>query len=445
MVHTFRCLGRYFAVDTESGSVFETDEPVKMLIDERNSPTPTEAGEFSRFTADDIETAKREIDDLVRENILFSAKPIHEPLEFNGEIKSVCLNVSHKCNLKCAYCFADGGDYGGLGAHMPQDVALAAIDYLVARSGKKRNLEVDFFGGEPLLNFAVVRQTVADARELEKTRGKRFLFTLTTNALLLTESVTEFLNREMDNVVVSIDGREEVHNSVRRTAGGADSFQIALQNAKAFRAARGDKNYYIRGTFTAKNLDFARDAAALFDEGFDRISLEPVVLDPAHPLALTEAHVPAVLAEYEKLAGEYLNRRAAGDWVQFFHFNVDIYNGPCLNKRLKSCGAGCEYIAVTPDGEVYPCHQFAGLSAYAIGNVTTGRYEKTVPLTFSSRNQIAAKKQCGECWAKYYCGGGCAASSVKLTGRLTEPYPVSCTLMKKRVECALAINAIENE
>ncbi|MCL2797371.1 MAG: thioether cross-link-forming SCIFF peptide maturase [Firmicutes bacterium] len=464
MVHTFQCLNRYFTVDTESGSFFETDELTRILIESRQFPAKTRAGDFLRFSAQEIRDANREIDVLTREGVLFSAPAASEPSEFNGVVKSLCLNVTHLCNLRCAYCFADetknekqktkndGWEaersftnlYGTASGHMPLATAKAAVDFLIAHLGKTRNLEVDFFGGEPLLNLSVVKETVAYARVLEKKHNKNFRFTITTNALLLGDDATDFFNAEMDNVVLSIDGRENVHNSVRKTPGGADSFALSLKNALSFVKRRGDKKYYVRGTFTAKNLDFCGDALALADYGFTNVSIEPVVLPETHPLAIRQSHLPAILAEYEKLAGEYLARRAAGEWFTFFHFNMDVYNGPCAAKRLKSCGAGCEYLAVAPDGSLYPCHQFVGSPPHLVGNVLTGRYEKELPLRFWARNHVNSKPACQACWAKYYCSGGCAASAVKFGGALSQPHGLSCAMMQKRIECALAVYAVEN-
>jgi uncharacterized protein len=444
MVHAFGCLGRSFAVDTESGSVFETDELTDLLLKKRNSPELYTAGEFSRYPEREINEANLEINALQRESVLFSAAPKIEPLEFGGEIKSMCLNITHKCNLKCAYCFNES-IVDPKNESMSLNTAKSAVDYLISKSGKKRNLEIDFFGGEPLLNFDVVKQTVEYARGAEKKYNKNFLFTITTNALALNCDIAEFCNREMDNVVISIDGRENVHNSMRKTVGGQDSFQAAVAAAKSFCGLRGDKKYYIRGTFTANNLDFSLDAAALFDYGFKHVSLEPVVLGGNHPLAIKTEHVGRINAEYERLAKIYLCRRAGGEDISFFHFNLDLYNGPCLIKRIKSCGAGCEYIAVTPDGNVYPCHQFAGRPAYVMGNVLSGAYHKEIPLRFSSKNNVYSKQACANCFAKYYCSGGCAANSINFGGRITEPHSVSCAMMKKRIECALAIYAIENE
>jgi len=448
MVHTFSCLGRFFVVDTESGSLFETDELTNKLISQKNSPDSFSEGDFSDFSNEDITIASREIDSLIKESVLFSKPPSYvEPPQFDGVIKALCLNVSHHCNLNCRYCFAREPLADDKAALMPFDIAKAAVDFLIAKSGKRRNLEIDFFGGEPLLNMDVVKKTVSYARSLEAESSKHFRFTMTTNGLLLTDTIIDFLNREMDNVIISIDGREQIHNSMRRTKMGADTYGIVLENAMRFKEKRGNKPYYIRGTFTRNNLDFAADALDLFDRGFDKISLEPVVLPRHDSLSIRERDLDAIKHEYEWLAGTILERRKKGvQWSEFFHFNLDIYQGPCESKRLKSCGAGCEYLAVTPDGYLYPCHQFAGESIYKVGHILDSKkLNKDTQLYFSRKNHIYAKPECKSCWAKYYCSGGCAASSVHFEGEMIKPHKISCELMKKRIECALAITAIESE
>jgi len=445
MVHTFNCLGRRFAVDTYSGSFFEIDALTQEIIDKFKNSSMINMEEFSRYPKEDVASALREIEILKRESVLFSAPPIIDPPEFKGIIKSMCLNISHDCNLDCAYCFADGGGYGTHTMHMPLATAKAAIDFLIASSGKAYNLEVDFFGGEPLLNFDVVQKTVAYARSLEKKHNKNFRFTLTTNAMYMPDSAIQFINLEMENVVLSIDGRENVHNSMRKTKNGKDSFAHVVENAKKLIAGRGDKSYFVRGTFTSHNIDFVQDVLALRALGFEQISLEPVTLPASHSAAIGMQHVSAICDEYERLAAEYIARRAGDDWFSFFHFNLNLYDGPCEQKLLRSCGAGCAYIAVTPEGKIYPCHQFVGNDVYLIGDVIKGTYDKTVPLKFGRQNHVLEKPECDRCWAKYYCGGGCAAQSVKYSGGLAQSDTLSCTLMKKRVECALAIWAIEND
>lgn len=444
MVHTFRCLGRVFLLDVESGSLFEIDELTQNLINRRTASDEVSKGAFSRYSDSETAQAEAEIDALVKDGILFT--PAHEyaaPV-YSGVIKAMCLNVSHNCNLRCEYCFADGGTYNDERKNMPFEVARAAIDFLVEKSGKRKNLEVDFFGGEPLMNFDVVKQTVAYARGKEKECGKNFRFTITTNALLLTDEITQYLNREMYNVVVSIDGRKDVHNCVRKTVGGKDSFDAVLKNALRFKELRGDRQYYVRGTFTALNTDFAADVLYLNDMGFDQISIEPVVLPEGSRLALKESDMGKLETEYEKLAAEYLERRKTDKWFNFFHFMLNLDDGPCEAKRLTGCGAGCEYVAVNPSGNVYPCHQFDGNDGFILGNVLDGTFDTAIPLQFAACN-VTTKEECGSCWAKYYCSGGCNANAFNFNGNIHKPYKQACALMRKRIECALAVNTLERE
>ncbi len=443
MVHTFKCLDRYFALDVESGSVFEIDELTKEIIDSY-PPLVTAKGAFSCYSQKEVDEARAEVNELIKEHILFTPAVSHKPPKYAGIIKSMCLNVSHNCSLRCEYCFADGGSYKTERQNMSFEVAKAAIDLLIKKSGTRRNLEVDFFGGEPLLNMDVVKKTVEYGRSKEAEHGKNFRFTITTNAYSLPDEDIDFFNKEMFNVVLSIDGRKEVHNRVRKTALGGDSFDEALNNALRFRASRGDKQYYIRGTFTALNKDFAADALFLNDMGFDQISLEPVVLPSSHRLAIHESDVPELVEQYELLAREYIKRRKTNKWFNFFHFMIDISGGPCEAKRLVGCGAGNEYIAVAPNGNIYPCHQFDGKPEYVIGNVLSGEFDETLPKKFASCN-LTTKPKCSECWAKYYCSGGCAANSVNFCGDINTPYTITCELMKKRVECAIAIKSIEGK
>ncbi len=326
---------------------------------------------------------------------------------------------------------------------MSFDTAKAAIDMLVEMSGSRRNLEIDFFGGEPMLDFDVVKKTVLYARSLEKDRNKKFRFTITTNAYKLTDEDIDFFNEQMYNVVISIDGRKHVHDRVRKTVGGKDSFDIVMKNALRFKQKRKGQ-YYVRGTFTRYNLDFCSDVLFLNDMGFDQLSIEPVVLDPASPMAIRDDDIPTVLAEYDKLAAEYIERRKTDKWFNFFHFMIDIDNAPCAVKRLKGCGAGGEYVAVAPDGTVYPCHQFDGIAATALGNVFDKDLDESIRKRFYGCS-VPTKPDCTACWAKYYCSGGCMANSFKFCGGdINKPYRPACELMKKRVECALAIKAIES-
>ena len=441
MVHVYECLGRHFLLDVESGSVFVVDELTAKLIEKR-SPSAKAKGDFSKFTKEEITEAESEIDELIKEGVLFSSEPVHPEPVYKGIVKALCLNIAHGCNLRCKYCFAEDGQYHGEQDFMSVETAKRAIDFLIARSGNRRRLEVDFFGGEPLLNMEAVKATIDYARSIEKEAGKEFRFTITTNAVALTDELIEYFNKEMFNVVLSIDGRKEVHDSVRIDVAGKGSFDKALRSSLKLVQSRGDKSYYVRGTFTAKNLDFAKDILALNDYGFGQVSLEPVVLPVGDPLALKEEHIETLKEQYEILAKEYLTRRAEGKEFGFFHFNIDIYNGPCASKRLVGCNAGDEYLAIAPNGNIYPCHRFDGIDEYIIGNVNAGTFSNELPQMFATTN-LTKKEECNNCWAKYYCSGGCAANSIQICGGITKPYKIGCELMKKRVECALAIAAIE--
>ena len=444
MVHTFRCVGRVFMLDTESGSLFEIDELTKKVVDRRIAPDEVSEGAFSCYENSEIAAVESEIDELIKEGVLFTPAHTYAKPVYSGIIKAMCLNISHNCNLKCEYCFADGGTYNKERKNMPLDVALKAIDFLVAKSGKRKNLEVDFFGGEPLLNFDVVKKTVAYARSLEEKFGKKFRFTITTNAVLLNDEVTEYCNKEMYNVVVSIDGRKDVHNCVRKTLGGKDSYDMVLKNALRFKELRGDRQYFVRGTFTALNTDFAKDVLALNNLGFDCISVEPVVLPETNRLAIKEEHIEYLKKQYDELAEEYLRRRNTDKHFEFFHFILSLKEGPCEAKRLTGCGAGCEYVAVNPDGNIYPCHQFDGNDSFVIGNVKDGTFETTIPQRFAATN-VTTKENCPDCWAKSYCSGGCNANAFNFNGSFDKPYRGACELMRKRIECALAVNSIECE
>ncbi len=442
MVHTFHCLGKVFLVDVESGSIYGIDELTEKLINRKISPDSYPEGEFLCYSEQDIADAQREIDELTRQGLLFSPEGEHKPAVYSGIIKSMCLNVSHLCNLRCEYCFADGGTYNGAAENMSLDVALKAIDMIVSKSANRHNLEVDFFGGEPLLNFDVVKKTVEYARSIEKAHNKNFRFTITTNAMLLNDEIIDFFNKEMYNVVVSIDGRRSVHDCVRKTASGKGSFDTAIKNALRFKQLRKGQ-YYIRGTYTALNKNFSKDVLFLNDLGFDQLSIEPVVLPENHRLAIKKEDIEQLKAEYDKLAEAYVERRKGEKWFNFFHFMLDIYNGPCESKRLVGCGAGNDYVAVAPNGNIYPCHQFDGEKDYVICNVLDGTFNTEIP-KFFAENNLLKKDKCRNCWAKYYCSGGCAANAIKYGGGINKPYELSCELMRKRIECAIAVNCVEN-
>jgi uncharacterized protein len=446
MVHTFDCLSRSYVLDTESGSIFEVTSLVKRLIDENLSLGNT-SGDFLRSISQkkldkQEEEALFEIEFLIKEGILFAEEKNTSRIKYGGEVKSLCLNISHGCNLRCQYCFADEGSYHTERQNMSEQVAKAAVDFLIAKSGNRKQLEIDFFGGEPLLNMEVVKATVAYARQREGESGKKIRFTITTNGVLLSDELIDYFNKEMYNVVISIDGRKDVHNAVRKDAKKQGSFDAAIENAKRFRAKRGDKLYYIRGTFTALNKDFAADVLALNDHGFDQISLEPVALPQNDPLALSEDDVPFLKNQYEILAEEYIKRRKTDKWFNFFHFMIDLKGGPCQKKRLTGCGVGSEYLCVSPDGGLYPCHRFDGNNDFRMGSVLDNTLDTNIQATFYNSN-VLTKPDCKDCFCKYFCSGGCSANSIFFGGGIDNSYKLSCELMKKRTECSLAIFAAE--
>ena len=380
-----------------------------------------------------------EIESLKNDGVLFS-EPEHKPEDikaFNPVLKALCLNVTTGCNLRCSYCFAGAGHIAH--QNMSFEVAKQAIDFLIAQSGSRINLEVDFFGGEPTINFDVVKQTVAYARGIENAANKNFRFTVTTNGYALTDEMISFFNSEMKNVVISMDGRKSVHDSIRRTAGDKPSFDDVLVNARRLVDARGDQEYYVRGTYTKKNLDFSNDVISLYDYGFKEVSVEPVVT--TGETALTPEDLPQIFDEYDKLA-DYLLAFRKKKGLNFFHFMIDLSGGPCLNKRLRGCGAGVEYLAINPDGSVYPCHQFAGDENFLMGNVSDGKLDEGIKETFHRCN-IYSKAACQNCPVKYYCGGGCMANAFHQNGDFNQPYALECDMMKRRVELGIAINILE--
>lgn len=434
----------HFLWDVESGSLHNVDKHAYLVAkDKFDSLSFDESIEFSSLPIEEIKEIQQELAELERQGGLNTPQYTLAKDKQIGEIKALCLHICHDCNLRCKYCFADEGTYHSkCKEYMSFEVGKKAIDFLIEKSGRRQNLEVDFFGGEPLMNLEVVKQIVAYAKEQGKNAGKTFNFTLTTNCLLLNDDTIGWLNKEMYNVVLSIDGREQVHDKLRLTANGKGSQALVLDRAKRFAAVRGDKSYYVRGTFTAYNLDFANDVLYLRDQGFEQISIEPVVLPEDSPMAIKEEHLPVIMAEYERLAEEYLESRKNGKWFNFFHFMLDLDGGPCIKKRLTGCGAGCEYLAITPYGDIYPCHQFAGEANYKLGNVLDDSFCLDISKIFA-KNVVTYKESCKNCPAKYYCSGGCAANNIHFAGDLSKPYSISCEMMKKRFELSLAISAIE--
>ncbi len=447
MVHTFCVDGRYLALDVDSGTVHMLDELGYEVVSrwEEQSEEEIVSALSSRFPEEEIREVAGEVRALQESGTLFSYdEDLHRaPQETDpGVIKAMCLLVAHDCNLRCRYCFASTGTFHGKRLLMPEEIGRKALDFLVARSGSRRHLEVDFFGGEPMLNFEVVKKLVAYGRELEKKHGKVFRFTITTNAYSLTDEDIDFFNREMSNVVLSVDGRKETHDAMRPTADGQGSWERAMANAKKVVAKRGQKDYYVRGTFTRKSLDFSKDVLALADQGFEQVSVEPVVLSPDSPYSLLPEHLPGILEQYDLLYKEYVRRRADGRWFSFFHFCVDLNGGPCIKKRLSGCGAGVEYVAVTADGEIFPCHQFVGRQGFAMGSVLTGKIDEDLRREFASAH-VLNKEKCASCWARLYCTGGCAANAQAFHGDLRKPYEMECEMEKKRLECAIAVQAAE--
>ena len=355
-------------------------------------------------------------------------------------VKALCLHIAHDCNLACRYCFAEEGEYHGRRALMSFEVGKKALDFLVANSGSREHLEVDFFGGEPLLNWKVVKQLVEYGRSLEEANHKKFRFTLTTNGVLLNDEIMEFCNREMSNVVLSLDGRKEINDKMRPFRNGSGSYDMIVPKFQKFAESRGQKNYYVRGTFTRNNLDFADDVIHYADLGFQQMSMEPVVADPSEDYAIREEDIPQILKEYDKLALEYIKRKKEGRGFNFFHFMLDLTAGPCVAKRLAGCGSGTEYLAVTPWGDLYPCHQFVGNEKFLLGNVDTGIVNTDIRDEFKLCN-VYAKKTCKDCFARFYCSGGCSANAYNFSGSINGAYEIGCEMQKKRIECAIMIKA----
>ena len=362
----------------------------------------------------------------------------------SGVIKALCLHVAHSCNLNCAYCFASQGRYQGERALMSFETGKRALDFLIENSGTRRNLEVDFFGGEPLMNWDVVKKLVEYARSIEKEKGKNFRFTLTTNGMLIDDDVIEFSNKEMSNVVLSLDGRKEVNDHFRRDYAGNGSYDKIVPKFQKLVEARGGKDYYVRGTFTHNNVDFTNDIFHMADLGFTELSMEPVVCPPDDPYALTEEDMPKIFEQYEILAKEMLKRKKEGRPFTFYHYMLDLKNGPCIYKRITGCGSGTEYMAVTPWGDLYPCHQFVGREGMQMGSVVDGSFNRDIQRQFQ-QNNVLNKDKCSGCWARFYCSGGCAANAHAFTGDISKPYEMECRLEQKRLECAMAIYAIEQE
>ncbi|MEG2700337.1 MAG: thioether cross-link-forming SCIFF peptide maturase, partial [Hungatella sp.] len=396
------------------------------------------------YEKSDVTEALEEIQELIDTEQLFTKDVYRDYIvDFKQRetvVKALCLHIAHDCNLACRYCFAEEGEYHGRRALMSFEVGKKALDFLIANSGNRRNLEVDFFGGEPLMNWDVVKQLVEYGRAQEEAHHKKFRFTMTTNGVLLNDEIMEFCNREMSNVVLSLDGRKEMNDAMRPFRNGQGSYDLIVPKFQKFAKSREPLNYYVRGTFTRNNLDFSKDVLHFADLGFDQISIEPVVSLPEEPYAIREEDIPTILEEYDKLAVEYLKRKKEGRGFNFFHFMIDLQQGPCVAKRLSGCGSGTEYLAVTPWGDLYPCHQFVGEEDFLMGNVDTGVTNTKIRDEFKLCN-VYAKEKCKDCFARFYCSGGCAANAFKFQGSITDSYDIGCEMQKKRIECAIMIKA----
>ena len=447
MVHRYKNNGYLIVLDVNSGSVHIVDELVYEIIGLlETNVTPSEIVKNlkGQFEETDIRTALEECESLQEAGMLFTEDTYEEIItQFKDRktvIKALCLHIAHDCNLACRYCFAEEGEYHGRKALMSFETGKQALDFLIANSGSRKNLEVDFFGGEPLMNWQVVKDLIAYGREQEQIHDKRFRFTLTTNGVLLNDEMIETANREMDNVVLSLDGRKEVNDSMRPYRNGKGSYERVVPVFQRFADSRNQDKYYVRGTFTRHNLDFSRDVLHLADLGFRQISVEPVVALPEEEYAIREEDISVLCDEYDVLAKEMIRREKEGKGFQFFHFMIDLTGGPCVYKRLSGCGAGTEYLAVTPWGDLYPCHQFVGEEKYLMGNVYDGVKNQKIRRKFQN-SHVYAKEECKDCFAKFYCSGGCAANSYKFHGSVDGVYKIGCKLQRKRVECAIMVKA----
>lgn len=446
MIYQYKNNGYNIVLDVNSGSVHVVDDVVYDVIPLFEEKRKEEIYDDlkDRYNEEEIKEAIEEVEELKKEEMLFTEDVYKNyVLDFKKRktvVKALCLHIAHDCNLACKYCFAEEGEYHGRRALMSFEVGKKALDFLIENSGNRRNLEVDFFGGEPLMNWEVVKQLVEYGRSKEKEHNKNFRFTLTTNGVLLNDEIMEFLNKEMSNVVLSLDGRKEVNDMMRPFRNGKGSYDMIVPKFQKFAQKRGQKDYYIRGTFTRNNLDFSKDVMEFADLGFKQMSIEPVVASEEESYAIQKEDIPKICEEYDKLAKEYIKRKKEGRGFEFFHFMIDLEQGPCVAKRLSGCGSGTEYLAVTPWGDLYPCHQFVGEEEFLLGNVEEGITNINMRDEFKLCN-VYAKEKCKDCFARFYCSGGCAANSYKFHHSITDAYDIGCELERKRVECAIMIKA----
>ncbi len=453
MVHKFKQMGLNLVLDVYSGSVHVVDDAFYDMLDYINEPftkmdkCPIDIKEklTKKYSEQEIDEAYDEMCQLYDEDLLFLPdvyKTIAENWNKQSVVKALCLHVAHDCNLRCKYCFADTGEFHGHRSIMPLEVGKKAIDFVIKNSGNRKNIEIDYFGGEPLMNFEVVKEITEYAKKVGAENGKNFRFTITTNGLLLNDEVKEYVNKNMSNIVLSLDGKKETNDRMRYRVDGSGSYDTIVPKFIDIAESRNQDNYYVRGTFTSQNLHFSEDVLHMADLGFKQTSVEPVVAPYTEDYALTEEHIPVVFEEYEKLAVEYVKRRKEGRGFNFFHFMIDLEQGPCVIKRLSGCGAGCEYLAVTPEGDLYPCHQFVGNEVFKMGNVDDGITRNDILKAFETSN-VYTKPKCADCFAKFYCSGGCCANAYNFNGDINKPYDLACEFERKRVECSIAIEAIK--
>ncbi|MGO5174691.1 thioether cross-link-forming SCIFF peptide maturase [Ruminococcus sp. LCP21S3_E8] len=451
MVHCYKNNGYNIVLDSNSGSVHAVDEVAFEVIDKYESRSKEEiilelCAKYPEITADDIEEIFQDIEELKKEGKLFSEDKFKDlQIDIKArptQLKALCLHIAHDCNMCCKYCFAGEGEYSGDRSLMSFEVGKRALDFLIEQSGSRKNLEVDFFGGEPLLNFGVVKQLVAYARSIEKEKGKNFRFTLTTNGVLLDDEVMEWANKECYNVVLSLDGRKETNDRMRRTRNDKGTYDLILPKFQKMAKERNQQGYYIRGTYTHYNTDFANDILHLADMGFEQLAMEPVVTDPKMDYALQESDIPKLKDQYDLLAKEMCKRNREGKGFTFFHYMIDLEGGPCIYKRISGCGVGTDYMAVTPWGDLYPCHQFVGDEKFLLGNVFDGVKNTDIVNEFKLCN-VYSREACQDCFAKLYCSGGCSANAYHTTGKITGTCDMSCELHRKRVENAIMIKIDE--
>ena len=448
MIHKYTLNGYRIVLDTNSGAVHVFDEVPYEMLNYLDGTVPQEPPKelkealAGRWDDEVFKEAYEELRELYQQGLLFSEDGYERfsDMMVNSPVKAMCLNVAHDCNLRCEYCFAAKGDFGCGRKLMPLEVGKKAIDFLIEKSAGRRNLEMDFFGGEPLMNWDVVKELVLYAREQEKLHNKNFRFTITTNGLLLTDDKIDFINREMSNCVLSLDGRKEVNDRLRVRVDGTGCYDQIVPKYQKLVAERGDKDYYARGTFTKYNLDFTEDVLHMADLGFDQVSVEPVVSDEKLDYSIKAGDLPRVCEEYEKLANALIQRRKEGKGFNFFHFMIDLNQGPCAIKRLRGCGCGNEYVAVTPEGDIFPCHQVVGDDQWKMGNVLDGTFNLPMKERFAKAN-VYSKPECRDCWAKFYCSGGCNANNWQYEGDILKSHTISCELEKKRLECAIMMQA----